>query len=95
MENVCKAYEELTPQTLNRVFLSLQACLTQILQFRGDNSYKVPHMNKDRLERTGGLPNVLEVDEDLVREVLEYLRQPENNDGSGYDIGPLTDAFGF
>ncbi|XP_042005652.1 uncharacterized protein LOC121754342 [Salvia splendens] len=95
VENVCKAYEELTPQTLNRVFLSLQACLTQILKFKGDNHYKLPHMNKDRLERTDGLPNVLEVDEGIVREVLEYLQQPENNDGSGYDIEALSDAFGF
>ncbi|XP_041994191.1 uncharacterized protein LOC121744669 [Salvia splendens] len=40
--NVCSSFVELSPQTLNRVFLSLQACLTEILQCRGGNGYKVP-----------------------------------------------------
>ena len=93
--NVYSSYEELSPQTLNKVFLSLQACLTQILIFRGGNNYKVPHINKDRLERTEGLPNALDVDEKLVRDVLEYLQLPENNAGGAYDIGPLSTAFGF
>ena len=93
--NVCSSFAELSPQTLNRVFLSLQACLREILQCRGGNGYKVPHINKDRLERTVGLPNVLEVEENVVREVLEYLQMPQNNDGSMYDIGPLSNAFGL
>ncbi|XP_047941014.1 uncharacterized protein LOC125188284 [Salvia hispanica] len=93
--NVYSSYEELSPQTLNKVFLSLQACLTQILIFRGGNNYKVPHINKDRLERTEGLPNALDVDEKLVRDVLEYLQLPENNAGGAYDIEPLSTAFGF
>ncbi|XP_042009191.1 uncharacterized protein LOC121757765 [Salvia splendens] len=95
LENVCSSYEELSPQTLNKVFLSLQACLTEIMVFRGGNNYKVPHINKARLERTVGLPNALDVDEDLVRDVLEYLQQPENNAGCGYDIMALANAFGF
>ncbi|XP_047952831.1 uncharacterized protein LOC125198554 [Salvia hispanica] len=93
--NVCSSYEELSPQTLNKVFLSLRACLTQILIFSGGNNYKVPHINKDRLKRTEGLPNALDVDEKLVRDVLEYLQLPENNAGGAYDIGPLSTAFGF
>ncbi|XP_042035157.1 uncharacterized protein LOC121781491 [Salvia splendens] len=93
--NVCSSFAELSPQTLNRVFLSLQACLTEILQCRGGNGYKVPHINKNRLQRTVGLPNQLEVDEDVVREVLHYLQMPENNYGSMYEIGPLPNAFGL
>ncbi|XP_042003778.1 uncharacterized protein LOC121752748 [Salvia splendens] len=93
--NVCSSFTELSPQTLNKVFLSLQACLTEILHCRGGNGYKVPHINKDRLHRNGGLPNVLEVDEDVVRDVLHYLQMPENNVGSMYDIGPLSSAFGI
>ncbi|XP_042039639.1 uncharacterized protein LOC121785321 [Salvia splendens] len=71
------------------------ACLTEIMVFRGGNNYKVPHINKARSERTVGLPNALDVDEDLVRDVLEYLQQPENNAGCGYDIMALANAFGF
>ncbi|XP_042067417.1 uncharacterized protein LOC121810739 [Salvia splendens] len=62
---------------------------------RGGNGYKVPHINKDRLQRNGGLPNVLEVEEVVVRDVLHYLQMPENNVGAMYDIGPLSNAFGF
>ncbi|XP_042027182.1 uncharacterized protein LOC121774357 [Salvia splendens] len=93
--NVCSSFAELSPQTLNGVFLSLQACLTEILQCRGGNGYKVPHINNDRLQRNGGLPNVLEVEEDVVRDVLHYLQMSENNVGSMYDISPLSNAFGF
>ncbi|XP_042056175.1 uncharacterized protein LOC121800731 [Salvia splendens] len=93
--NVCSSFAELSPQTLNRVFLSLQACLTEILRCRGGNGYKVPHINKDRLQRTVGLPNQLEVEEDVVREVLQWLQMPENNYGSVYDIGHLSSAFGI
>ncbi|XP_041995655.1 uncharacterized protein LOC121745765 [Salvia splendens] len=93
--NVCSLFAELSPQTLNRVFLRLQACLTEILQCRGGNGYKVPHINTDRLQRTVGIPNVLEVEENVVRDVLHYLQMPENNGGSIYDIGPQSNAFGF
>ena len=42
-----------------------------------------------------GLPNALDVDEELVRDVLEYLQQSENNAGCRYDIRALATAFGF
>ncbi|XP_042032594.1 uncharacterized protein LOC121779336 [Salvia splendens] len=95
LQNVSMAYEELTPQTLNKVFLTLQSVLSEILEVQGGNNYKIPHMNKDRLERIGALPNVLEVEERVVRDVLEYLALPQNNDGSSYDIGDLATAFGY
>ena len=95
LQNVREAYEELTPQTLNKVFLTLQSVLTEILEVKGGNNYKIPHMNKDRLERIGALPNVLEVEERVVRDVLEYLALPQNNDGSSYDIADLATAFGY
>ncbi|XP_042016761.1 uncharacterized protein LOC121764771 [Salvia splendens] len=52
LRNVFTSFEELSPQTLNRVFITLQSCLTAILQVHGKNDYKIPHMNKNRLERT-------------------------------------------
>ncbi|KAL1554912.1 hypothetical protein AAHA92_15416 [Salvia divinorum] len=86
---------ELSPQSLNRVFLTLQGCLTQVLEVRGGNNYKIPHMKKDRLERINELPNVLEVEEEVVREALEYIALPQNNDGASYDIVDLVTAFGY
>ena len=66
-----------------------------MLEVRGGKNYKLPHMNKDKLERTYGLPDVLEVEERMVREVLDYLARPKNNDGAFRDIGELVTAFGY
>ncbi|XP_047978591.1 uncharacterized protein LOC125220463 [Salvia hispanica] len=61
--NVWSSFEEITPQTLNNVFLTLQSCFSKILEVHGGNNYKVSHLNKDRLSRTVGLPTSLEVEE--------------------------------
>ncbi|XP_042018924.1 uncharacterized protein LOC121766733 [Salvia splendens] len=95
LRNVFTSFGELSPQTLNRVFITLQSCLTAILQVHGKNDYKIPHMNKNRLERTEGLPLQLQVEEGLVRESLEYLKLPENNTGDSYDIWRLNHALGY
>ncbi|XP_042012579.1 uncharacterized protein LOC121761058 [Salvia splendens] len=94
LRNVFTSFEELSPQTLNRVFTTLQSCFTAILEVHGKKDYKIPHLNKDRLHRTWGLPLQLHVEEGLVRECLEYLKLPENNAGDTYDIGPLNHALG-
>ncbi|XP_042003836.1 uncharacterized protein LOC121752814 [Salvia splendens] len=95
LRNVFTSFEELSPQTLNRVFITLQSCLTAILQVHGKNDYNIPHLNKDRLQRTGGLPLQLQVEEGLVRESLEYLKLPENNTGDTYDIWHLNHVLGY
>lgn len=76
LQNVCMAFEELSAQTLNMVFLTLQSCHSQILQVECRNDYIIRHINKDKLERTWTLPNVLEVEEGVVRGVLDYLARP-------------------
>lgn len=67
------SFEKLSPQTLNNVFLSLQCCMVEILKVRGQNCYKIPHMKKGTLIRQGNLPTNLEVDEELVRDCIEYM----------------------
>eukprot|EP00903_Cladosiphon_okamuranus_P010114 g9578.t1 len=44
------------PVVLNRVWLSLQGCLEQVLLAGGENDYTLPHMSKSRLENAGTLP---------------------------------------
>ncbi|XP_042006025.1 uncharacterized protein LOC121754786 [Salvia splendens] len=95
LRNVFTSFEELSPQTLNRVFITLQSCLTAILQVHGKNDYNIPHLNKDKLQRTGGLPLQLQVEEGMVRESLEYLKLSENNTGDTYDIGHLNHVLGY
>jgi hypothetical protein len=42
---------------LNRIWLTLQSCRSEIIGEKGDNKYKIPHMNnKARLERLNKLP---------------------------------------
>ncbi|XP_042027326.1 uncharacterized protein LOC121774533 [Salvia splendens] len=90
--NVWSSFEELTPQTLNNVFLTLQSCLSKILEVHGGNNCKIPHLNKERLRRTVGLPTSLEVGENLVKESLEYLLLPQNDVSASYDIGHLMNV---
>lgn len=69
IDGVKQAYWSYPPHKINRVFLTLQACMNEILNCGGDNTYKLPHMNKDRLEREGCLPTVLKVTD----KALEFL----------------------
>ena len=46
---------------INRIWLTLQSCLNCALERNGDNDYKIPHMGKEKLEKEGKLPTVLEV----------------------------------
>jgi hypothetical protein len=41
---------------LNCIWLALQSSMNEIIEEKGDNKYKIPHMNKARLERLNQLP---------------------------------------
>ncbi|XP_057793784.1 uncharacterized protein LOC131010326 [Salvia miltiorrhiza] len=70
---VINSFNELSPTTLNKVFLSLQSCMVEILKVKGRNSYKIPHLGKDALIRQDMLPLNLQVPSELVRECISYL----------------------
>ncbi|KAF0705601.1 hypothetical protein AaE_014447 [Aphanomyces astaci] len=36
--------------------MTLQACLVETIRLMGDNTYKVPHMSKEKKERKGLVP---------------------------------------
>lgn len=95
IRNVTISFDELSAMTLNNVFLSLQSVLIEILKANGNNDFKLPHMGKARLLRQGQLPEVLEVDEELVRSSIEHLSEAGVEDGLGYDIGALMLALGY
>ncbi len=56
-----QAYKDYDAKMINRVFLTLQSCMNQIIETNGSNRYKIPHMGKEKLEREGKLPLVLNV----------------------------------
>lgn len=75
------SFQSMEPQTVNKVFLSLQCVLLEIMKVKGMNNFKQPHMKKDSLLRQGLLPHNLEVPEHLVRESIDYLIAEERTEG--------------
>lgn len=65
---VKNSFIALEAMTLNKVFLSLQCVLLEILKLEGGNNYKQVHMKKNALLRASMLPTNLEVPDHLVRE---------------------------
>lgn len=50
------AFQQLDRDTLDSVFLTLQTCMENIMLTNGNNSYKIPHINKEKLRRENRLP---------------------------------------
>ena len=61
-----QAFEEYPASILNRIWLTHQSCLNEIIRHNGDNNYPTPHMNKSWLERDGMLPLALPVTADTT-----------------------------
>lgn len=70
---VIRSFEDLSPMTLNKVFLSLQGCMVEIMKVRGHNTYKIPHMKKNQLLSQEALPVDLQVPMNLVVECINYM----------------------
>lgn len=68
-----KSFEEYPASKINRVFLSLQLCMREIMIAGGSNRYKLPHMGKDSLERNGSLPRHITLDYPLIECVMDML----------------------
>ena len=76
MKAVEDSFIELDRHTLNKVFLTHQKVLEQILLCDGGNNYKLPHMGKERLLRQGQLPVSIAVTDELQAKI-EQLQQPQ------------------
>ncbi|KAL8474567.1 hypothetical protein ACS0TY_031138 [Phlomoides rotata] len=80
---VVSSFETLTSQTLNKVFLSLQSSMVEIIKHRGHNNYSIHHMKKDALTRQNALPTYIQVDVQLVKDSIDYL--VENGEAGGME----------
>jgi hypothetical protein len=69
--NVINKFTDYEPTLLRRVFLTLQSCLIEVMKVRGGNRYKIPHMNKSRLEALGILPKRLSCDYQLYQDAIQ------------------------
>ncbi|XP_021742951.1 uncharacterized protein LOC110709050 [Chenopodium quinoa] len=73
VEKVIEYYNNFKPEVKKYIWVTLQSCMIKILKAKGGNKYKIPHMNKKKLENLGILPNQIEVDRSIVLEAVEYL----------------------
>jgi len=58
---VTQAYKDYPVNKINRIWLTHQGCLNEMIKCKGHNRHPIPHMNKEKLERTNRLPTVLDV----------------------------------
>ena len=47
---VVKAFKSFPIAKSNHIFLTLQLCMIEIMKVKGSHEYKIPHVNKVRLE---------------------------------------------
>ncbi|XP_057538153.1 uncharacterized protein LOC130815683 [Amaranthus tricolor] len=73
LKAVNNAFQNLSPQCLRFVFITLQACMIEVMKKQGGFDYHIPHMNKTKAAREGTLPDYLTIDKQLVVDSLQYL----------------------
>jgi len=56
------AFEDYPMATLKKLWCTLQSVMNEMFKSTGDNHFKIPHVNKDKLVREGRLPVVLPVE---------------------------------
>ncbi|KAG3113757.1 hypothetical protein PI124_g2737 [Phytophthora idaei] len=59
VEAVKDAFNELDHVTLSKCFLTLQSVMEQAMLNKGGGEYKIPHIGKYKLLRSGELPDTL------------------------------------
>uniref|UniRef100_A0A0A9EXU2 Tc1-like transposase DDE domain-containing protein n=1 Tax=Arundo donax TaxID=35708 RepID=A0A0A9EXU2_ARUDO len=72
---VQREFEKYSPSLSNKIFLTLQAVMIEVIKARGGNNYKTPHINKALLEREGKLPWQLKCDLHLVQDVRMQVEE--------------------
>ena len=70
---VTQAFEEYPVERSNRVFLTHQSCMKEIMKERGSHHYAIPHMKISVLQKNGVLPVALACDPELVQQANEFV----------------------
>lgn len=73
VSKVEQAYIEYPIDRSNRIFLTQQACMMEVMKQNGGQYYDIPHMRKKALELQGTLPTSLECDIDLYNQALAFV----------------------
>ncbi|XP_056688897.1 uncharacterized protein [Spinacia oleracea] len=73
VKNVKVAFREFCPIKGNRVFLSLQLVLMEVMRVKGSNNYLQKHVGKEALERQNIHPVTFSPPPTLVQECVAYV----------------------
>uniref|UniRef100_J3MSC0 DUF7769 domain-containing protein n=1 Tax=Oryza brachyantha TaxID=4533 RepID=J3MSC0_ORYBR len=76
IQAVHEEFEGYEVSKINRVFLTLQTCMNEVMKIQGGNRYKIP-MNKDGLEREARLPSSLACSASVYERVVANLQLVE------------------
>ncbi|VFQ74793.1 unnamed protein product [Cuscuta campestris] len=76
---VTTAFEELSHEKLNNVFLTLQGVMSQVLATNGGNQFKIPHIGKTKLARQGTLPQNLGVSIEVFQKAHTLVPSENTN----------------
>ncbi|KAE9290230.1 hypothetical protein PF008_g25668 [Phytophthora fragariae] len=90
IEEVVYAFHETSADTLNKTFLTLQSVMLEIMKCGGSNTYKIPHLHKDKLRNAGKLPITLPCDVQAYwsarAAIMGPFLVPSNQDASDLDV---------
>ncbi|XP_074297784.1 uncharacterized protein LOC141628557 [Silene latifolia] len=86
--NMAFANLEVIKIKLNYVFITLHACMLEVMKRKRGNDYPLPHMHKTKLAAACMLPQYLTADIHLVNKCITYM----NNVGDTSTITALVDA---
>ena len=80
IQSVQVAYMNYPRKRLNCTWLTLHSVFYQIILCNGDNDYNIKHLSKEKLKRTGQLPNVLDVvDEASAFDEISIPNTPDSD----------------
>ncbi|KAJ1257371.1 hypothetical protein BS78_K075900 [Paspalum vaginatum] len=75
VQKVEEAYNNYSPNISNRIFLTHQSCMREIMRLNGSQHYPIPHLKKAALERKGILPISLTCDAEIVMQAVQYANE--------------------
>jgi hypothetical protein len=79
IEDVQQEYENYKVNMLYRSFLTLQACMREVMKAGGGIKYEPPHLHKELKEREGRLPIALSITSELLVKTKELIEKGEAN----------------
>lgn len=73
-----QAFNVYCPEKANRIWLTMHLVMKEAMMVAGSNKYKIPHMNKKRLQALGELPLQIACEGSIVVEAKAMLTAANN-----------------